>query len=137
MRDLTPPIKRKPYVKPEIKPEPPPEGTQFRCFGCQKELFGVFDKEGTLVIRYGDRVTQITGVVNCTCRKCGTTSMIDTRYVSYKVSITFGTQVAEPLATDAAWEYAKEHGIDLKEIPVNGKITVREVKRYNEGNPGS
>jgi len=137
MRDFTPPIKKTRYIKPEMNPEPPPEGTQFRCNGCNRELFGVFDGVGRLVIRYGNRVTTITGIVNCECRKCGVVNSIDTRKVSYKIDVTYGTMLAEPLATQAAIQYAEKHNIDLREIPANGKVTISEVRQFHERESGS
>ncbi|MBD3260796.1 MAG: hypothetical protein GF334_03830 [Candidatus Altiarchaeales archaeon] len=136
MRNRTPPITRQPYRKPEIKVGSPPDGTQFRCFACNSDLFGIF-RNGELEIKYRERVATMSGVLVIRCRKCGQESRIDTSRVAYRVNVVISDEYIMPEYTRAAGRLADKHGIDLREIPVTGKVTVKDVRGYLSENNGT
>jgi len=135
MANLTPPIKRKGFVKwdNQVFNRPPPDGTEWRC-RCGRDLFGIF-YDGVLHIKYRERDAFIPeGVVRCMCRHCGHQSVIDIGSQKVSINIVHSadpeylehlretlTVSAEIDATDAARELAEEHGIDLETIEGSGK----------------
>jgi pyruvate/2-oxoglutarate dehydrogenase complex dihydrolipoamide acyltransferase (E2) component len=135
MRNLMYPVKKEPYVKPEAKRTVPPDGTEWRCPACNKDLFGKF-KNGQLHIKYRERSLMVQGTVSVPCRACGYVATLDTRAYAYPVTLEYARAeddglTVSPEATEQAIKLAREHGIDLREVKgsgVNGKIVVKDVR---------
>ncbi len=120
-----------PITKTLYRPAPPPkrqvvDGTQWRCSGCNKDLFGIF-KGGKLHIRYRERDLMAQGLITVICRKCGLSNSLDTLDVDINIIQTTDDNWAQPLmihevnATDQAIELAKELGVNLLEIEGSGR----------------
>jgi predicted RNA-binding Zn-ribbon protein involved in translation (DUF1610 family) len=133
MRNLMYPIDKKPYVKPEAKRTVPPDGTEWRCPACGKDLFGKF-KNGQLHIKYRERSLMVQGTVSVPCRACGYVATLDTRAYAYPVTLDYGKDdglTVSPEATEQAVKLAEKHGIDLRGVKgsgANGKIVVKDVR---------
>lgn len=141
MRNLMYPVEKKPYAKPEIKKEVPPDGTEWRCPACGKDLFGKF-KNGQLHVKYRERSLMVHGTVSVPCRACGYVATLDTRAYAYPVTLEYaqtedrltvpqGGSALSPEATEQAIKLAEKYGIDLRQVKgsgANGKIVVKDVR---------
>lgn len=143
MRNAYYPVQKKPYQKPDVKKETPPDGTQWRCPACNRDLFGIF-QDGQLHIKYRERNLLVNGVVTVECRHCRFNASIDTHNYGYPVNIIQSqddsdlTVRKEIDATKEALDLAEKHGIDLANVEGSGKdgrILVSDVQALISVNP--
>lgn len=138
MRDLTPKnIKRQPYHAPEVEKFRAPDGYQWRCAACKRDMFGVW-KEGTLHVRHNNGTTMIiNGVVRANCRRCGLENLLNTgdMNVAFHTLDNGNFTNLLPVPSPQANKLMKAHHLSIFDVPgtgTGGQVTVGDVRTYVE-----